>query len=39
MGFTRCVMPAKSVPPEPVSGIELVGVATLKEALEKLALA
>jgi len=38
MGFTRCVMPAKSVPPA-VSGIELVGVATLKEALEKLELA
>jgi len=37
MGFTRCVLPARSVPPEPPEGIRLVGVETLEEALERLA--
>jgi DNA repair protein RadA/Sms len=36
MGFKRCVLPARSVPPG-VSGIELVGVHTLVEALDRLA--
>jgi DNA repair protein RadA/Sms len=35
MGFRRCVMPARSVPRED-SGIEIVGVATLEEALGRL---
>jgi DNA repair protein RadA/Sms len=35
MGFTRAVLPARSVPKD-VDGIELVGVGTLEEALEKL---
>jgi DNA repair protein RadA/Sms len=35
MGFTRCVMPARNVP-EDVEGIQLVGVRTLEEALERL---
>jgi DNA repair protein RadA/Sms len=35
MGFTRCILPARNLPPESL-GIELVGVATLAEALEKL---
>jgi DNA repair protein RadA/Sms len=35
MGFTRCIMPARNVP-EDVDGIQLVGVSTLEEALEKL---
>jgi DNA repair protein RadA/Sms len=35
MGFTRCILPARNLPPESF-GIELVGVGTLAEALEKL---
>jgi DNA repair protein RadA/Sms len=35
MGFTRCILPARNVPPD-VDGIELVGVSTLEEALERL---
>jgi DNA repair protein RadA/Sms len=35
MGFTRCVLPARNVPTE-FDGIELVGVATLQEALARL---
>jgi DNA repair protein RadA/Sms len=35
MGFSRCVLPARSV--TPVEGIELVGVTTLEEALEHIA--
>jgi len=36
MGFTRCLLPARNVPTD-VAGIELVGVATLEEALDRLA--
>jgi DNA repair protein RadA/Sms len=35
MGFTRCILPARNVP-EDVDGIQLVGVSTLEEALERL---
>jgi len=35
MGFTRCILPARNVP-EDVDGIQLVGVRTLEEALERL---
>ncbi|HEV7498648.1 MAG TPA: DNA repair protein RadA, partial [Vicinamibacteria bacterium] len=35
MGFTRCIMPARNVPAES-EGIQLVGVNTLEEALERL---
>jgi DNA repair protein RadA/Sms len=35
MGFTRCILPARNVP-EDVEGIQLVGVSTLEEALERL---
>jgi DNA repair protein RadA/Sms len=35
MGFTRCILPARNVP-EVVEGIQLVGVSTLEEALERL---
>jgi predicted ATP-dependent serine protease len=35
MGFVRCVLPARSVPSD-ACGIELVGVATLDEALARL---
>jgi DNA repair protein RadA/Sms len=35
MGFTRCILPARNVP-EAGDGIELVGVRTLEEALERL---
>ena len=35
MGFTRCLLPARNVP-APVEGMELVGVETLADALEKL---
>jgi DNA repair protein RadA/Sms len=35
MGFTRCIMPARNVP-EDSEGIQLVGVSTLEEALERL---
>jgi DNA repair protein RadA/Sms len=38
MGFKRCVLPARNVPPES-EGIELLGVASLDEALERLGLA
>jgi len=36
MGFTRCLLPARNVPDEPLPGIRLVGVSTLEEALERL---
>jgi DNA repair protein RadA/Sms len=35
MGFTRCVLPARNVPAE-AEGIELVGVSSLEEALDRL---
>ena len=35
MGFERCVLPARNVLDD-VEGIELVGVETLEEALERL---
>jgi DNA repair protein RadA/Sms len=35
MGFTRCVLPARNVPAE-ASGIALLGVHTLEEALDRL---
>ncbi len=35
MGFTRCILPARNVPAEH-DGMELVGVNTLEEALERL---
>jgi DNA repair protein RadA/Sms len=35
MGFTRCILPARNVPQD-VEGIQLVGVATLEEALERM---
>lgn len=35
MGFKRCVLPARSLPPAP-PGLELIGVHTLTEALERL---
>ncbi|PYQ24360.1 MAG: DNA repair protein RadA [Acidobacteria bacterium] len=35
MGFRRCILPARSVPPD-VDGIELAGVHTLSEALDRL---
>jgi DNA repair protein RadA/Sms len=38
MGFERCLVPAKGVPPSP-PGVELVGVGTLQEALRRLDLA
>jgi len=37
MGFTRCILPARNVPDEVTPGIDLVGVNTLEEALERLA--
>jgi hypothetical protein len=37
MGFTRCILPARNIPDEGLPGIELVGVNTLEEALERLA--
>jgi DNA repair protein RadA/Sms len=36
MGFRRCVLPARNVPAAGEAGIELAGVATLAEALERL---
>jgi DNA repair protein RadA/Sms len=39
MGFERCVLPARNIPADPVSGIELVGVDTLEDALRSLSLA
>ena len=36
MGFTRCILPARNVPDGRADGIELVGVTTLEDALEKL---
>jgi DNA repair protein RadA/Sms len=35
MGFTRCVLPARNVPSD-AEGIELVGVGSLEEALDRL---
>jgi DNA repair protein RadA/Sms len=35
MGFTRCILPARNAPAES-EGIELVGVHTLEEALDKM---
>jgi DNA repair protein RadA/Sms len=35
MGFTRCILPARNIPADE-GGIELVGVSTLEEALERL---
>lgn len=35
MGFTRCILPARSAPPA-ADGIELIGVQTLQEALARL---
>jgi DNA repair protein RadA/Sms len=37
MGFTRCLLPARNVPDDPPGGIQLVGVRSLEEALERLA--
>jgi DNA repair protein RadA/Sms len=41
MGFTRCILPARNLPSDPglarAEGIELLGVETLAEALERLA--
>jgi hypothetical protein len=36
MGFTRCILPARNVPEDVDPGIDLVGVATLEEALDAL---
>ena len=36
MGFTRCVLPARNIPPDVPPGIRPVGVNTLDEALEHL---
>jgi hypothetical protein len=38
MGFTRCLLPARSLPDPAMvpEGIEAVGVSTLQDALEKL---
>jgi DNA repair protein RadA/Sms len=36
MGFTRCILPARNVPEDAEAGIDLVGVATLEEALDTL---
>jgi DNA repair protein RadA/Sms len=36
MGFTRCILPARNAPPGGGDGIELIGVQTLEEALERL---
>jgi DNA repair protein RadA/Sms len=36
MGFTRCVLPSRNVPPDSVDGVELVGVETLEEGLSRL---
>jgi DNA repair protein RadA/Sms len=38
MGFTRCLLPARSLPDRAVmpDGIEAVGVQTLQDALERL---
>src|SRR5512141_3098247 len=33
LGFTRCILPARTLPPDPEPGIALVGVSTLEEAL------
>ena len=35
MGFTRCILPARNVPDE-TEGIQLIGVRTLEEALERI---
>ncbi len=36
MGFTRCVLPARNIPPDVPPGIRPIGVNTLDEALEHL---
>ena len=36
MGFTRCILPARNVPDETEGGIELVGVETLADALDRI---
>jgi DNA repair protein RadA/Sms len=36
MGFTRCILPSRSVPAEGLEGVDLVGVDTLEEALGQL---
>jgi DNA repair protein RadA/Sms len=36
LGFTRCILPARNVPEEVGAGIELVGVVSLEEALDRL---
>jgi DNA repair protein RadA/Sms len=36
MGFTRCLLPAGNVPDDAPSGMRLVGVRTLEDALERL---
>ena len=36
MGFTRCILPSRNIPEDAASGIRLVGVATLEEALDVL---
>ena len=39
MGFTRVILPARNLPSEPPPGaesVELVGVETLREALDRL---
>jgi DNA repair protein RadA/Sms len=33
-GFTRAIVPKANVPKKPPEGIEVIGVATLEEALE-----
>jgi DNA repair protein RadA/Sms len=35
MGFSRCILPARNIPRE-ASGVELIGVETLEEALDRL---
>ena len=37
MGFTRCILPARNLPDDTDPGLRLIGVATLVEALERLA--
>lgn len=34
MGFTRCILPARNIPDEIPSGLRLLGVSTLEEALD-----
>jgi hypothetical protein len=35
MGFTRCILPSRNAP-DSADGIELVGVQTLEQALDRL---